>query len=197
MDSRYLVVCDLETTGLKSEKHEIIQIAREVVDLQTRERMADGAMNCFIKPGNRWSKRDPEAMEVNKLEAGYLEEYGVNLWEGLRQFSVGVPWNNASLASWGIDLEFSFLNAACAETLRPVPYNYRTVDIRGYAFIEQVKKFRDTEYKGLTAVCNDLEIPVITSMLHDARYDAWLASEVLITLLKSGAQYIMKGPNER
>ena len=109
MDSRYLIVIDLETTGLKSEKHEIIQIAREVVDLQTRERMPEWTMNCWIKPGNRWSKRDPEAMGVNKLEAGYLEEYGVGLWEGLRQFSVGVPWSNASLASWGIDLEFFFV----------------------------------------------------------------------------------------
>jgi len=181
VDSRYLIVTDLETTGLNEDKHEIIQIAREVVDLQTRSRMPDGNMSCYVIP-THWDKREKEAMEVNKLERWFLQTNGESLWEALRRYSVGMPWDNASMASWG-DLENKFLPKAFVSTNRPIPYNHRTTDIRSYAWLKQVETYRDINYAGLTEVAERLGIMVEAQLLHDAAYDVWLTSEVLIRLL--------------
>ena len=99
-----------------------------------------------------------------------------------------MPWDNASMASWG-DLENKFLPKAFLQTNRPLPYNHRTTDIRSFAFLKQVEIYRDTDYVGLTAVAERLGIMVETHLLHDAAYDVWLTSEVLIRLLggKDGA----------
>ena len=183
MEARYLVVTDLETTGLNERKHEIIQIAREVIDLHSLTRVPELTWSGYVRP-LKWDKREKEAVKVNGLELWFLQQNGESLWKTLMEFSVGVPWDQASLASWGIDFEVAFLKEAFKMTDRPIPYSYRVVDIRSHAFLKRVGFCRDTEYVGMSKVAEELGIPVKEECLHDARYDTWLASEILINLLE-------------
>ena len=58
--ARYWCVTDLECTGLEPERHEIIQVARVVIDTVEGEIIPSLTMSEYILP-TRWEQRDPQA----------------------------------------------------------------------------------------------------------------------------------------
>lgn len=183
MFCKYLAITDLETTGLDEDRHEIIQIAREVVDIQRRIRIEKFTDSWYVHP-SRWENREAKAMAVNKLALHTLHSEGIPLDMALQMFSVGVDWSSTPLTAWGNDFEMKFLNAAFEEADRIIPYNFKSFDIRSFAFGEQVRRTGDQEYKGLADCAQSLGISVDPKRLHDAAYDVWLTSEIYLTLLE-------------
>ncbi|MEE3166408.1 MAG: exonuclease domain-containing protein, partial [Chloroflexota bacterium] len=65
-NARFWCVADLECTGLEPERHEIIQIARVVIDTVEKTIIPGLMTSEYILP-TRWDQRDHEAMKVNEL----------------------------------------------------------------------------------------------------------------------------------
>ncbi len=181
MDARYWAVTDLETTGLNPDKHEIIQIARVVVDVVDRVVVPGSLVYNAVLP-SRWENRDHKAMAINRISREYLNANGVTLFEALKRFSQGINWENTVLASWGTDFELKFLTRAFQETGRPIPYHYQAMDIRSQ-FQFRRAKIGFTTLARLSDGCKEYGAEFITSLAHSAVYDANVAADILLGML--------------
>lgn len=184
MEARYWAVADLETTGLNPDKHEIIQIARVVVDIVDRCYVSGSLVHNFIVPSH-WETHDSAAIKINRITLEYLKRNGVSLADALKRFSQGINWENTALASWGIDFELKFLASAFKETGRPVPYHYQAMDIRSQ-FQLQAAKTRCTTLAHLSDACKAYEIEFSPLLAHSAVYDANITADVLLAMLGDG-----------
>lgn len=180
--AEFWCITDLETSGLNPDKgHEILEIARTVVDVVNRQIVPTSTMQTYVKPV-RWEQREPEALEINGLKREQLLESGVCLHDALGEWARGVDWQRTILASWGNDFELKFLNAAFLEQRRVIPYNYKTVDVRSAAFIPLAAQGR-TEYPSLAEACGAYSIPFDRTQAHSALYDTMRTAEVVVALL--------------
>ena len=84
-NARYWCVTDLECTGLDPERHEIIQVARVVIDTVDGQIIPDLTMSEYIQP-TRWDQRDNVAMKVNGLTLGKLQAEGISAKLALEDF---------------------------------------------------------------------------------------------------------------
>lgn len=183
MDARYHVVTDLETTGTKHGHHEIIQIARTVVDVRDCCLVPNSSMSAYVVP-DHWDRRTKEAMDVNKISWDLLDNEGLTLKEALSWWSTGINWSKSIVAAWGIDFELGFLEAAYESVDRVRPYGYRGFDVRSGAFLFSART-RDMEYRGLADAARHLGLAVDESRLHDAAYDVQLTSAIYLDLLSN------------
>jgi len=183
-----MVITDLETTGLKEKKHDIIQIAREVIDLDTHERIPQLTWDSYIYlEAPQWANRDRDAMDVNKISKDLLDVLGMPLKDALREFSIGVNWSEAVLTAWGNDFELKFLDEAYTKSNRIIPYLFKTFDVRSANFQEQLRQRPyDIEYRGLKDAALYWHIPVEEQKMHTAVYDVWLTSEIFIHNINFG-----------
>ncbi len=186
--ARYLAVIDLETTGLNSEKHEIIQIGRVVIDTIERSIVTDLSVSALIRP-MWWPGRDLEAMAINKLtEDRLFSDESIPRYVALGLLVKDVNWTNTIIASWGIDFELDFLKAAHIDTGRIVPYPHKGFDIRSAAHFATMKYF-GIEYLSLGESCRFHGVDYDENKAHDAFYDASVTAELMLTLLENERSY--------
>ena len=179
--SRYLVVTDIETSGVNPrQNHEILQIARIVFDTQDLIVVPDSEFMAYVTP-SWWRWRDKEAMNVHGLTERFLAENGVPLNQVLQRWSSDINWNDAVVASWGIDFESRFLDAAFETTGRIIPYPYQMVDIRTlvYAYMDLREIVSLREAAEMNGIYIDKE------KQHDALYDVQKTVELLQVMLRS------------
>ena len=127
--ARYWCVTDLECTGLEPQRHEIIQIARVVVDTVDQHIITSLTMSQYIRP-MRWDQRDDEAMKVNGLTLSKLQAEGIPPDQALADFCRDVNWDETVLAAWGVDFETKFLRESFRQVGRDVPFHYKVIDVR-------------------------------------------------------------------
>ena len=181
-NARYWCVTDLECTGLEPERHEIIQIARVVIDTVEKTIIPGMTTSEYIQP-TRWDQRDHEAMNVNGLTIEKLQSEGISAKLALRDFGSGVNWSETVLAAWGVDFETKFLRDAFRRIDRVVPFTFKVVDVRSLGQLPRVKLgFKD--YLGLGESCDYYGIPFDGGKAHDALYDATKTAELALALLK-------------
>ena len=181
MPVRYLVCTDLETTGTKVGRHEIIQIGRVIVDLTGPSVMPETLWTKYVIP-SRWQTRDPEAMKVNKLSRETLNREGVPLRDALMEFGRGISWGESVLAAWGTDFEMKFLEAAFVLVDRVNPIPYRSVDIRSAMFFKMLDRGK-REFFGLREACEFMPgLSFEADKAHDAGYDALKTAELAVEI---------------
>ena len=184
--ARYLVITDLETSGLIPGTHEILQVARVVVDSQEKCILSYTSMDEYVIP-IRWRARSQEAMDVNHLTLQKLTTDGIVIDAAMDQFVKGVNWHEAVLASWGIDFELKFLTRAFEERQRPVPFVFKGFDVR--SAVHMVRAMAgETQYLGLGEACDWFGVPFDVKLAHDAGYDAARTAELVVKLLR-GERY--------
>ncbi len=182
VEARYHCVIDLETTGLSPIRHEIIQMARVVVDTLDRRIIPELTLSRYVRP-IYWDKRSKEAMEVNKISKRVLNMEGFTLSDALGELMRGVDWSQTVLASWGTDFELKFLEAAHNRTNRVCPYPYQSFDIRSAVQYERMRR-RLTEYLSLGKSCEYFGVDYDPNLAHDALYDAQVTANLEVTLLQ-------------
>ena len=175
----------MEATGLDSQKHEIIQFARVVVDAVAKKIVPGLTLARYVKV-TRWEQRDPQAMEVNGITLATLEAEGLEPAQALDEFCFGIDWNNTVLAAWGIDFESKYLEAAFKQASKSPPYHYKTIDVRSIAHYPMVK-LGLTDYLGLEGACEYYGVPFDQNEAHDALYDATKTAEIAVILLQMGS----------
>ena len=180
INSRYWVITDIETSGVRPDKHhEILQIARVVYDAVNKKMVPDTLMMSYVRP-QWWNWRDPEALLVNKLDdEQFLKVAGVSLSEALGNWSRGIDWEESVVAAWGIDFESRFLSAAYTQTNRVIPYPYQMVDLRTLAYMNSdlgcILGLRESaEVRGILFDVQDQ---------HDAMYDVMKEMEVVDSVI--------------
>ena len=145
--ARYWCVTDLECTGLEPQRHEIIQIARVVIDTVDRHIITSLTTSQYIQP-TRWDQRDAEAMEVNGLTHNKLQAEGIPPDQALVEFCRDVNWDETVLAAWGADFETKFLRESFRQIGRSVPFHYKVIDVRSLGHLPRAR-MGFTEYLGL------------------------------------------------
>lgn len=180
--ARYWCVTDLECTGLEPERHEIIQIARVVIDTVDKQIISGLTTSEYIQP-TRWDQRDNVAMKVNGLTIRKLLAEGISPKLALEDFCRDVNWNETVLAAWGTDFETKFLQDAFRRVDRVVPFSYKVIDVRSLGHLSRAK-LGFTEYLGLGESCDYYGVPFDSSKAHDALYDATKTAELALSLLK-------------
>lgn len=179
--ARYWCVTDLECTGLEPERHEIIQVARVVIDTVDKIMIPGLTMSEYIQP-TRWDQRDQKAMEVNGLTIGKLQAEGISAKLALEDFGRDINWNETVLAAWGADFETKFLRDAYQRIDRVVPFTYKVIDVRSLGHFPRAK-LGFTEYLGLGESCDYFGVPFDGGRAHDALYDATKTAELALALL--------------
>ena len=182
-NARYWCVTDLECTGLEPDRHEIIQVARVVIDTIEGEIIPDLTMSEYIQP-TRWDQRDSQAMRVNGLSLKKLQAEGVPSKLALEDFGRGVNWNETVLAAWGSDFETKFLQDAFRRIDREVTYIFKVIDVRSLGHFPRAR-LGYTEYLGLGESCDYYGVPFDSGLAHDALYDATKTAELALALLKA------------
>ena len=181
-NARYWCVADLECTGLEPKRHEIIQIARVVIDTVEKTIIPGLMTSKYILP-TRWDQRDHEAMKVNELTIEKLQAEGISAKLALRDFSSGVNWSETVLAAWGVDFETKFLRDAFRRIDRVVPFTFKVIDVRSLGHLPRAK-LGFTDYMGLGESCDYYGVPFDSGKAHDALYDATKTAELALALLK-------------
>ena len=181
--ARYWCVTDLECTGLEPQRHEIIQIARVVIDTVDHHIVTTLTMSQYIQP-TRWDQRDAEAMEVNGITLSKLQAEGISPDLALAYFCNDVNWDETVLAAWGADFETKFLREAFRQVGRDVPFHYKVIDVRSLGHLPRARMGL-TEYMGLGESCDYYSVPFDRGRAHDALYDATKTAELALSLLRS------------
>ena len=181
-NARFWCVADLECTGLEPERHEIIQIARVVIDTVEKTMIPDLTMSEYILP-MRWDQRDHAAMKVNELTFEKLHAEGISAKRALTDFASKVHWSETVLAAWGVDFETKFLRDAFRRIDRVVPFTFKVIDVRSLGHLSRAKQGL-TDYMGLGESCDYYGVSFDSSKAHDALYDATKTAELALALLK-------------
>jgi DNA polymerase-3 subunit epsilon len=150
--NRPLAIVDIETTGLDSEKHEIIEIAVLVVDLETLE--ITGKYHAKVWP-KHLETADPRALEMN----GYTKE----AWRDAKPLKTVLDELNqlapgAMFAGWNVSFDRPFIEKAARDEDTPLHFDYHWIDIMTIAYWELFSDER-IERLSLTYVCEKLDIP--------------------------------------
>ncbi|GAB3547551.1 hypothetical protein GCM10027343_26830 [Noviherbaspirillum agri] len=101
------IVLDLETTGLDSGKHEIIEIAAIRVN---RDSTQHETFQALVKPTKKIPKR---IVDLTGITEEMLEQDGRALQEVMKAFSAFV--GDLRLVSFNAEFDMGFLNAATAQ----------------------------------------------------------------------------------
>ena len=181
-NARYWCVTDLECTGLEPERHEIIQIARVVIDTVEKTIIPGLITSEYILP-TRWDQRDHAAMKVNGLTIKKLQAEGISAKLALEDFGRGLDWNETVLAAWGSDFETKFLQDAFRRIDRVVPFTFKVIDVRSLGHLPRAK-LGFTDYLGLGESCDYYGVPFDGGKAHDALYDTTKTAELALELLK-------------
>lgn len=103
-----IALTDIETTGLKSLKHEIIEIGCVIFDNTTFE--IHGQFNFKIKP-ERIEDADPRALEVNGYNKEDWEEDGMTLFQALSFYAEATE--GCTFMAHNAMFDWSFIEVAC------------------------------------------------------------------------------------
>jgi DNA polymerase III epsilon subunit family exonuclease len=109
------VIFDLETTGLKAEQHEIIEIGAIRVN---RDSDMHDTFQTLVVPKKRISKR---ITELTGIDRQMIDKDGTPLEEALEaffEFSGDLP-----MIAYNAEFDEAFLRSACQQTQIPFPSN--------------------------------------------------------------------------
>jgi DNA polymerase III subunit alpha, Gram-positive type len=159
MSGRGVVVLDLETTGLDSRQHAILEIAI---------RQENGRMwHTFIKPDlDSLQKADPNALEL----CGYDPEKwraAPSIEDVLPEIEKIIEWK--VLVAHNISFDWGFLEAAFRKQNRTPPFCWK-VDTLSLAYAQLAPKGIDR--LNLKECCEFVGIPFSENRAHRADYDA-------------------------
>jgi len=173
MNKKNLAFIDIETTGLNSEIHEIIEIGGVVVapDFSIVEEF-----EIKVKPENL-AVAEPEALRVNRFDPGSWV-FALSLPEAMKIFSEKTK--DCIMVAHNVAFDFSFLQKAFAKTKVPNLMHYHKLDTISIAYAK-LGKNGDVQKYSLSFLCNMFGIDY--KYAHTALADARATFEVFKKLI--------------
>ncbi len=174
-----ILLIDLETTGLDSTKHEIIQLGAVLLDKKTLKEKK--VFNTYVKP-SKWKNRDPESMEINKISFDQVKD-APGLKEVLKEFHELFPPSTVVLSYYGGPLDMDFLRFAYKRMGKKWQFDYHFFNLWGlfYAYLAGKNKLKNT--KRFTGFTLDDFVKIFkikkSENRHDALADCRIEAEIL------------------
>ncbi len=179
-----LLLVDLETTGLDSSCHEIIQIAALLLDRRTLKKKK--SFNNFIRP-TEWKSRDRESMKVNKIIWEQIKD-APDLKSAIKKFNKEFSPKKVVLSYYGGPLDMDFLRVAYKKSAVKWQFDYHYFNLWAVFYGSMAAKNQlksKTKHAGFTldSLAKKLKVKISGSR-HDAFYDCRLEAEVLRKIIK-------------
>ncbi len=184
MFNKDILILDVEATGADFTKYELIQLGAILIDKKTLKEKK--SFESFIKP-SKWNKREPEAMEVNKITWEQVKD-APTLKTVLKKFQKTFG-TDVIVAPYGTIIDTAYLRLAYKQCKMTYPYDYHIYDIWPLVYTYMAKhkllknKSRFTGFK-LEDAAKHFKIDVSENR-HTALADCRLEAEVLRKILKS------------
>ena len=176
---RDLLLIDIEATGLRPDRHEIIQLAGVLLDKKTLKDKK--SFVSYVKP-KKWENRDRESMKVNKI--GWdLVKNAPSLKQVLLKFKR--IFGKSVIVSYYVGImDIVFLKAAFEKNNIKYPFDYHTFNLWSLFYPYLAAKNRLTSRKdfagfGLESLIKMFKIKINKNQLHDALVDCRAEAEVL------------------
>jgi len=179
-----LVFIDVETSGLDSKQHEIIQVA-------AKHMPSGDELNLLLKFDE--SKASPEALKINHYEKLTWDQCGISQKEGIFQLGQFLS-SHGSLSKQAKSGRFYFVAALCGYNIQAFdrfflidsfnrekvffPGDYRMYDIYALA----LWMMPGLEAYNLESIRKTLDLPV--RQAHDAIGDVHMTLDIFCTLMK-------------
>ncbi|MDE2311779.1 MAG: 3'-5' exonuclease [Patescibacteria group bacterium] len=177
-----ILLIDLETTGLDSSRHEIIQLAAILLD---KKSLAEKEVFCtYLKP-TAWQRRDPKSMKINGITLKQVQG-APSLKEAIAGFEAAFG-RDVVLAYYGGPVDMDFLRAAYKKIKRPFLFDYHYFNLWGvfYAYLAAKNKLKNgKKFTGFTLDDFMKEFKLTSSDRHDALEDCRLEAEILRRVIK-------------
>lgn len=179
-----LLLIDIESTGVDTSKHELIELGAILLDKKTLKEKR--SFESFVKP-TRWKDRDPEAMAVNQISYEQLKN-AASLKTVITKFEKTFG-NKVTLANYGTILDTAILRKSYKQIGSLYPFDYHVFDMWPlcYTFMAKRRKLANRKkFAGfsLEDLADTLRVK-IPSNRHTALADCRLEAEILRKLLKS------------
>ena len=137
-----IIIIDLETTGLLSDKHEIIEIG--AVNTTISE-----TFECKVHP-LRIKEADPESLKINGYNKIEWEE-AFSLSNALKLLNEFVGVNQPYFMAYNALFDLSFLEKAYQDCALPWPFHYHKLDLLTIAW-DRLEKGLSLELKNVASV---------------------------------------------
>jgi len=177
-----LLLIDLETTGLDSERHEIIQLAAILLDKKTL--LEKEAFSTFVRP-KKWQTRDRESMKINNISHSQVKEAPV-LKEVVEEFSDLFDPSTLILSFYGGPVDMDFLRKAYKSVGIKWLFDYHFFNLWAVFFAHLAKKDKLKNSKKFAGFSLDdfmKEFKLKSKNRHDALEDCRIEAEVLRKIL--------------
>lgn len=184
MFNKDLLIVDLETTGLDSWHHEIIQIGAVRLDRKTLKET--GAWMSFVKP-RHWNRRSRESMKHNSITWNDIKE-APSLKAALTEFERQFPADEVIIGNYGPIMDIDFLKVGYRQAKKRYPYDYHVFNIWPLCYVYAAKhKLLKNGKRHSGFRLDDLiaHFKIDVDNRHDALVDARVEAEVFKRILKS------------
>src|SRR5512138_733700 len=125
-----LTFIDAETTGLKPNYHEIIQLSWLRYDTDYRERIVTG--NLYAQPAYP-ERIDPQAVKVNGYNREEWEKKGAITQADLSLIVYNMFKAGTIFAGWGVYFDKAMLEGLQTRHCRGWDWSYQVLDVRSLA----------------------------------------------------------------
>jgi DNA polymerase III epsilon subunit-like protein len=183
-----LAIIDLETTGLDKNRDRILEFGLVLVSLPglgllaTSEGIVDPSKHPFdeIKFTDAdWGAQSTRgALAVNGLSREYCTQRGQAPDVVIHNIMDRIDWGTTVLAGWGVDFDEAILRHEYRLLGAPVPWNYRTFDVRSVCNVPSLLLGKPTVYGGLEAFLAGVRMSKFADLLEQPDLDGyWLRQQ--------------------
>jgi DNA polymerase III epsilon subunit-like protein len=180
-----LAVVDLETTGLDKRRDRILEFGLVLLSLPGLGviRAGYGVVDPSKHPFDEikftdadWNDHSTqEALKVNGLSREYCAQHGLAPDEMLHRQMDTIDWSTTVLAGWGIDFDAGILEHEYKLLGAPVPWSYRTFDIRSACNVPTLLLCEPSRtcYAGLGEFLDGVARSKMSDLLEQPDLDGW------------------------
>ena len=178
-----LLLVDLETTGLDSLRHEIIQLSAVLLDKKTLKEKS--FFNAYIRPAN-WAARDLKSMAVNKIKKDWLDK-APPLKTVLKAFDGKFSAQKVILSYYGGPVDMDFLRAAYKRAGLKWQFDYHYFNLWSlfYPFLAARGQLKNQKrFAGFSLEDLMKKFKIKSSKRHDGLEDCKIEAEILRRILR-------------
>lgn len=184
MFNKDILIVDLETTGLDSSKHEIVQIGAVLLDKKTLKEK--GFFSSYVRP-TKWKQRSLVSMRYNFVTWDLVKS-APTLKQALISFKNLFKINQLIIGNYGPILDIEFLKVGFTKIGKKYPFEYHVFNVWPlcYSYAAKHKLLKNKKrYTGFSLEDLAKHFKITIENHHDALADSRIEAEILRKIIKN------------